>query len=210
MAWSLSIDAERDHERSRLRIVEVVDPLRRHFGATEVRFRIDAGVGAPCREVPRCEPKLDAAQALTAHPRCVERVREGDLAELDVAAVLEELRRLVTEPAAKTRIPVLADRDSCPIARPERRTLEEILAEGLLVASATEITVGVVGAGGASRCLAGRAEVVEGAPRPVPDHSAATDVQETADIELLVTDTRSEAAGPVRVRTPNAALGGIL
>src|SRR6476469_1061004 len=188
MAWSLSIDAERDHERSRLRIVEVVDPLRRHFGATEVRFRIDAGVGAPCREVPRCEPKLDAAQALTAHPRCVERVREGDLAELDVAAVLEELRRLVTEPAAKTRIPVLADRNGYPLARPERRTLEEVLAERLLVARATEIAIGVVRAARARCRLAGRAEVVEGASRPVPDHATATDINEPAHVELLVSD----------------------
>src|SRR3954462_10800493 len=101
-----SVDPERDHERPGLRIVEVVDALRRYLGTAEVRLRIDAAVLRPRHEVATSKANIEAREAeRSADPRVVERVAERDLAKLHVAAVLEELRGDIAETAAESRVP---------------------------------------------------------------------------------------------------------
>src|SRR5687768_4841282 len=173
-----AVDPDRDHERARLRIVEVVDSLSRDLGPAEVRLRIDPRVVGPREQVAAGETQIEARQAeAVAHPSAVERVAEGDLAQLHEAAVLEELLRRVGEAAPRSRVPGLVDDDRRSRARPERRergrpgaARTEVLSEGARLA--------------ANLGVAMRPEVVERALGAVPHLAALADVEESGELHL--------------------------
>src|SRR5207244_3367303 len=99
--------------------------------SAQVGLGIVPGVLGPGVEIPARHAHLDGAEAEAAlHPRVVERVSQGDLAQLDVPAVLDELLRRAAEQPADPRadrgalVPVLTDRNWCAGAGTDHGALE--------------------------------------------------------------------------------------
>src|SRR6476646_7625392 len=59
----LAVQADREHDRARLRLTEVVDPLGEHFRAAQVGFGIDTRVVGPRVEVPARKTQIDARES---------------------------------------------------------------------------------------------------------------------------------------------------
>src|SRR2546428_4470794 len=111
---ALAVQGDGEHERTTLGIAEILGPLNRIRGPAAARLGVEARPLAPGVQVPAGHPDVDAAEAERAlHPRCVQRVGDRYLAQLDVAIVVEARLVVVRE---RTRgevpvVPVLADRN---------------------------------------------------------------------------------------------------
>src|SRR2546427_3766394 len=111
----LVVEGDRERERARLRVVEVIHAARARPGrdrAAEVRLGIVPGVVAPGLQVAARHPDVDAGEPEGAlHPGRVERVGERDLAQLHESGILDA--RLV-DPDERAgdyvAVEVLADR----------------------------------------------------------------------------------------------------
>src|SRR5262245_48386374 len=143
-----AVESYGEHERTRQREVEVVDPTERSGRrSTEVRLGIEAGVLRPGLEVSAGQAKLDGRHVeQPIYPRGVEHVAHRDLTQFHVAAVLDAW--LVdagerTGRQAKCAIPVLTDRELCSRTRSSHRARIEIgLTDRVLVA----VTISILGA----------------------------------------------------------------
>src|SRR5947208_3132500 len=110
-----AVEVDREHERSRQRQVEVVNAANARRRAANARLRIETGILRPCLEIPPGEPDFHAAHAQGSRdPRLVERIAEGDLAQLHVAGILDARGIDSREGAggeAAVAIPILSDRE---------------------------------------------------------------------------------------------------
>src|SRR5690348_4002440 len=86
-----AVEANGENDRPRLRHVEEVVSLQERRRAREVRLRIEAAVARPRVEIPPGDAQVDAREPEARHERTIDRVRDRDLAQLRVAAVLREL-----------------------------------------------------------------------------------------------------------------------
>src|SRR3979490_3065880 len=88
-----AVEAERDHERANLRIVEVVQPLRQELRATQVGLGVEAGILPPRVPVAPGDARGDGGEAAE-HLRdaAVQGVGDRKLAQLRERTVLDELR----------------------------------------------------------------------------------------------------------------------
>src|SRR5688572_19555116 len=87
---ALAVETDGEHERARLRAVEVVLPATDAERSVEVRLGVDAAVVRPRVQVAAGKAHIERAEAeRAAHPRLVEGVGDRDLAELGVAAALD-------------------------------------------------------------------------------------------------------------------------
>src|SRR3954463_1881344 len=100
-----SVQSEREHERAGLRHFEEVVTLKQRRGAGEVCFGIETAVGGPGPQIAAGDAEVDAAETSASHERIVERIRERDLADLGVAAVLRELLDDVRVRRTVARVP---------------------------------------------------------------------------------------------------------
>src|ERR1051325_11324476 len=197
VAPALAVQGDGEHERTRLRIVEVIHSPQADLRPGQVGFGVDPGVLGPRLQVATGNPDVDAAEAeQPVHPLAVERVANGDLAQLDEAAVLDELARDRSEPRSEAREPGLPDLHLRPRARPAHRPGQVALPKHDAVAADLGVLVG--------------AEVVEGALRPVPDLPAMLDVEQARDRPLPVAQRCVDAASPFWSRVHDHADLGIL
>src|SRR6266699_127426 len=197
VAPALTVQGDGEHERASLRVVEIVHSAQAHLRPGQVGFGVDPGVLGPGLEVTTGHPQVDAAQAeQSVHPLTVERVADGDLPQLDEAAVLDELGRDGAKPRSETGEPRLSDLHLRAGPRPTHRPRQIALPEHHAVAADLGVLVG--------------AEVVEGALGAIPDLAAMLDVEQARDGPLLVPQRRADAAGPLRGRVHDHADLGIL
>src|SRR5437762_7298932 len=112
----LVVESDRDRERARLRVVEVVHPARAGGGrdrAAQVRLGVVTRVIRPRLQVAPGDAHIDAREPDGAlHPRRVDRIAHRDLAQLYEPAVLDA--RLVDADewaGGDELVPVLPDRD---------------------------------------------------------------------------------------------------
>src|SRR5690242_12633889 len=201
----LVVQGDREHERTCLRIVEVVhatgaDVTRNR--AAEVGLGIVAGVVRPRLQVAAADAEVDAREAEGAlHPRRVERVADRDLAQLHEARILDA--RLVDPDERASRhvpVPVLADRDRLPRPRPhDRAVIPATLAENLGVPGARRRVVAIGAAGALLRVTVGPI-APERALGAVPDLTPVPDVEQAGELQLADSERRADAAGPIVIR----------
>src|SRR5436309_5756484 len=111
---ALAVQGDGEHERAALGVAEILRPLNRVRGPAAARLGVEARPFGPGVQVSARHPDVDAAEAEGAlHPRRVQRVRERDLAQLDVAVVVEARLVVAGERAGSqvAIVPVLADRN---------------------------------------------------------------------------------------------------
>src|SRR5258705_5611603 len=197
MRW-LAVHGDRQDERFRLRVVEEVDAGDPVLGAAEVRLRIEAGVPGPHLEVAAGELHVEARYVGGTHPWLVERVAERDLANLHVAAVLDELAADRAEAAAVGGEPVRAAGHA---ARRRGRTYE---IDGLPRAGTGDRSLNPVGAEHVLSLpstfgVEVRAEGVEGPLGAVPHLPAAPDVHHRAETQLPDRHGVGDAGRPLRL-----------
>src|SRR5262249_45423699 len=135
------VEVDRHHERPGERQVEVVRSADARRRAADRRLRIQTRVARPGLEIAARDTELDAAHTERApDPRLVERVADGQFAELHIAPVSDAPFVDAREGARSegiVTIPVLADRERDTLARPNHwPRIESILADGLHVSSA--------------------------------------------------------------------------
>src|SRR3989475_736567 len=200
----LMVQGDRERERARLRIVEVVHPsgaAPRRDRAAEVRLGVVACVVGPGVQVAAGYPQVDARESEGAlHPGRVERIRDRQLAQLREARILDA-RLVDTDERAPhdIAIPVLADWGRHPGAGAHHRAvIPATLAEDLGVSRAAGFGPGRTD--GALLRVFVRAVAPQRALGAVPDLPAVTDVEQAGDLKLLVTERRADSAGPVVVR----------
>src|SRR5258705_7243892 len=205
-----AVEAHGEHEGARLRQVEVVRAAAPADRAAEVRLGIEARVLRPRLQVASGDADIQRRQAQAARdPRLIELVADGDLAQLDVAAVLDALLVDAAERTGREKavaIPVLSNRHRQAGARADDRSrVPAIRAEGLQVARAGR-RVGAR-ADGAHRRLGVRAVAPQRALGTVVDVAALADVEQSGQGQLLVPVAGAHVARPVRVRVAQHALG---
>src|SRR5437764_341590 len=159
VAPALTVQGDGEHERAGLRVVEIIHSPQAHLRPGQVRFGVDPGVLRPGLQVAARHADVDAAKAeQPVHPLAVERVADRDLAQLDEAAVFDELGRDGAKPRSETGAPRLADLHLRAGPWPTHRPRQIALPEHHAVAADLGVLV--------------RAEVVEGALGAVPDLAA--------------------------------------
>src|SRR5881396_1939658 len=177
----LVVEGDRERERARLRVVEVIHAARAGPGrdrAAEVRLRIVPGVVAPGLQVAARHPEVDAREPEGAlHPGRIKGVGHGDLAQLHKASVLDA--RLVDpdeRAADHVPVPVLADVHRVADTRPHyRAVIPTALTEDSRVAGARRGIISVR-AGRPHLGILVRAIAPWRALRAVPDLPAMPDV----------------------------------
>src|SRR6267378_6373269 len=201
----LMVQGNGEHERPRLRIAEIFRSLNRIGGSAAARLRIVAGPLRPGPQVPAGETHVDAQKPeRSLNPGRVERVADRDLAQLDVAVLLDACLFHARERARRVAlpIPVLTDRDGRPRAGAHDRAVEPAaLSEHLRVAGACRAVAG--------RPLVGvlvRPVAPQGTLDVVRHRTAVPDVEEPGDLELAVTERAPHAPGPPGIRVGEDAL----
>src|SRR5690348_10336433 len=183
----LAVEADGDDERTRLRLIEIIETQRVTGGTTEIRLRIVAGVPGPRLEIAARQAQIDGREAERAlHEVRIERVAHRDLAQLHIAAVLiERLVEAGEEERGRLREPVHADRHCRTGAGSDDRTIvPATLSERLEVARAHGVARGVEGAVGALLRVLVRTVGVERALGAVVDHAAVLEVEQAGDLEF--------------------------
>ena len=159
---------------------------------------IHAGVVGPGVQVPARHPQLHAAEAhQPADPGLVEGVSQRDLAELDEAPVLDELRGGAIEDAAAAGIPGFAQR----YRHTRSRSGDGLVAE--VAVTEDEVPSIAVDLG----FLRG-AEVMQGALGAVVGVAALPHVEQSANRELVNPERGPERAGPVGLRIADHVSSG--
>src|SRR5574340_234086 len=191
----LAVQAHGHDDGAGLRIVEVIDPLDEGRRTREARLGIDPAILGPRVQVAPRDPEVHAAEAVVGEPRLRQRVGQRDLAQLGVAAVLDELRGDGAEAAAQSLEPGLVQGHGHADAGTAHGAGHPLLAELHHLAAILRVDV--------------LAEVVQSTARAVPHLSAVLDVHERGERHLVEGGRRADAPGPLLIGIRDHAVGGV-
>ena len=162
-------------------------------------------------EIPAGHAHFDRVEPQAAlHPRVVERVPQGDLTELNVPAVLDELLRRAAEQAADPRadrgalVPVLTDWNRLVGTGTDHGALERGigLTDHVQVAAAGDTVRAIRPHFG----VFVRAVGVQRGFGAVVDLATVLDVQQARQLQLVEPDGAADASGPAGIRVADHAL----